>query len=105
MNSKCAEKPTVDDLIAHPPSLCVSGNNGTFSAVRFHTVTTWPIFSRLETIPLPMSPRPRNPILEDQNISTVELMKYGKDIVWFDIEIGNRNVNISLKCSSSKVRQ
>lgn len=36
----------------------------TFSAVRFHTVTTWPIFNRLETIPLPISPRPRNPILE-----------------------------------------
>lgn len=56
------KKNTVDGLITHF-SLFVSGNNGTFSAVRFHTVTTWPIFSRLETIPLPISPRPKNPIL------------------------------------------
>lgn len=35
----------------------------TFSAVRFHTVTTWPIFSKFETIPLPIRPSPRKPIL------------------------------------------
>lgn len=62
MANELKTKPTVDGLITHF-SLCVSGINGTFSAVRFHTVTTWPIFSRLETIPLPISPRPRNPIL------------------------------------------
>ena len=38
----------------------------TFSAVRFQTVTVWPIFSKLETMPLPMRPRPKNPILERQ---------------------------------------
>ncbi len=44
----------------------------TFSAVRFHTVTTWPIFNRLETIPLPISPRPRNPILVDKVQNKIE---------------------------------
>lgn len=39
------------------PSVC------TFSAVRFQTVTTCPIFNKLETTPLPISPSPRNPIL------------------------------------------
>lgn len=38
-------------------------------------------------------------------MSEVESMKYAKDIMWFDIDIGNRKMNISLKCSSSKVRQ
>ena len=41
----------------------------TFSAVRFQTVTVWPIFSKLETMPLPMRPRPKNPILEKRDWS------------------------------------
>lgn len=42
----------------------------TFSAVRFHTVTVWPIFSKLETMPLPIRPSPRNPILRGRQTLT-----------------------------------
>lgn len=54
----CLEKVKYHLYLKHMP---------TFSAVRFHTVTVWPIFSKLETMPLPIRPSPRNPILRGRH--------------------------------------
>lgn len=53
----------------------------TFSAVRFQTVTVWPIFIKLETMPLPIRPRPRNPILRGEEDS--ESWSRRREQLWF----------------------
>lgn len=53
--------------LPHPPCKHQAPSRKlTFSAVRFQTVTVCPIFSKLETMPLPMRPRPKNPILKER---------------------------------------
>lgn len=54
----CFEKVKYHLYLKHMP---------TFSAVRFQTVTVWPIFSKLDTMPLPIRPSPRNPILRGRD--------------------------------------